>query len=445
LKALASLRFERSQEIFEEASRWAPGGVHSNARYLKPHPLYLSKARGANIYDADGNQYVDYFLGHGAVILGHAYPSVVEAIKRQVENGLGCGVESEIGAVEAVRLLVKMIPGAEMARFAVTGSQAVAHAIHIARAFTKRTKILKIEGGFHGSYDYTMVSTTRLNVDNAGPESSPAPVLDSEGPIEHDMLRSVLVVPFNRPEIMEQVVKKNRNDIAGILMEPAFFAAGCVLPNDGFLKAVREISEKYSIVLIFDEVISGFRMSPGGAQEYYGVKPDLTVFGKPIANGIPMSAIVGRRDLIEMTRPDGGRVAFSGTFNSYPISIGAAVATLKELKDGRVQAHLNHLNNKLVDGFSQIAEELHVKARIQALGGQFCIYFSDKEVTTFREARKAAGLQSFQRIQADLMNKGMYLIPKAPYHHSLCFSHSDADVERLLMGMEESLKNAPPL
>ena len=387
----------KSEQMFERASKVIPGGVHSNARFLKPYPLFFSKAKGNRIWDIDGNEYVDYFVNHGAIVLGHAYPQVEEAVRKQMELGLASGYESEL-TVSATEDLLRMIPHAEMARFAGSGSDAVMSAVHMARAYTRRKKILKTEGAWHGTYDYVCASY-RPPLDKAGPKKTPCTLPESAGFIHGDIIRNTIVAPFNDSDAMGKIVKKNRKTIAAAIIEPIIHNCGAIMPKDDYLQSVREITQENDVLLIFDEVITGFRGAPGGAQEYYGVEADVATFAKAIANGYPIAAVVGKKDILEVSGPDPkkgsiggfGGVIFGGTFHAHHLAVAACKATMAELRDGRVAKHLNDLTDMLKKNVEEIGHDLRSNIRVNGLGGEFTFFFSDHEVTNFREAISTDG------------------------------------------------------
>jgi len=435
--------------MFKRASRVIPGGVHSNARYIKPYPLFFSKAKGKKIWDIDGNEYVDYFVNHGAIVLGHAYERVDEAVRRQMDSGLAAGYESEL-TVSTAEDLVGMIPHAEMARFAGSGSDAVMSAVHIARGYTGRKKVLKTEGGWHGTYDYVCASY-RSPLDRAGPEKTPNTIPESAGFVHEDIIRNTLVAPFNDSDAMEAIIRKNKKDLAAVIIEPIMHNCGAIMPKQGYLKSVREITKDNDVLLIFDEVITGFRGAPGGAQEYYGVEADISTFGKALANGYPIAALVGKRDILRTSGPDTklgsiggfGGVIFGGTFHAHHLAVAACKATMAELRDGRVARHLNHLTDKLIKRVQEISTDVGSNMRVEGLGGEFTFYFSDHEVSNYRDAisTDSGTGEGFLRLQKHLQDRGIRFLPRHIYHHGFSYSHTEDDIEELARAIRESLSH----
>ena len=440
----------KSQEMFQRAIKVIPGGVHSNARYLTPYPLYFLKAEGNKIWDIDGNEYLDYFVNHGAIVLGHRYPKVEDAVRNQMESGLAAGYESEL-TVSTTEDLVRMIPHAEMARFAGSGSDAVMSAIHIARGYTGRKKILKTEGAWHGTYDYACASY-RSPLAKAGPKKTPRTIPESAGFVREDVIKNTIIAPFNDSTALERIVKKNKRTLAAVIIEPIIHNSGAIMPKEGYLKSVREITERNDILLIVDEVITGFRCAPGGAQQYYEIEADIGTYGKAIANGYPVAAIVGKKDILEKSGPDVkssvggfGGVIYGGTFHAHHLAVAACKATMADLKDGRVAKHLNDLTQLLAKGVKEISDDTHLNMRVDGLGGEFTMYFTDRSPSNYREAitTDSGNGEKFLSLQKYLQTIGIRLLPRHIYHHGFSYSHTKDDIERLLRGTREWVEQSP--
>ena len=421
---------DRSKYEYDEANRIITGGVHSGFRYRDPFPVYFQKAQGSRVWDVDGNEYVDYLVGNGAVILGHKDPKVTAAVRNQLESGLTVSLESEL-SFSVARILTEMVPSARFVKLSNTGTEAVMHATQIARGFTGRRKIVKVEGCYHGWQDEVSFSVhpALLPGGKSPAQNSTKPVPESAGLIP-GVDANVLVIPFNDVDALERVLKENGNDIAALIIEPIVFNSGCILPKDGYLKTLRELTARFGIVLIFDEVISGFRISPGGAQAYYNVTPDLSVFGKAIANGFPLSAVVGREDVMAVTVPKKGKVAFSGTYNGNQPSLAASLGCLEQLRDGSVQRKLWSYSDKLSKEFEQSATDNRVGARLQSAGGKFQVYFTDDEVTDYPSAAKS-DIGRYQALCADLFKSGILFHQSYLFHHGVSGAHSEEDVNSL--------------
>jgi glutamate-1-semialdehyde 2,1-aminomutase len=421
------MNFSHSKEIFEKYSKITPGGVQSNFRFEEPHPIYFKKAKGAKLWDVDGNLFTDYIVGYGSIILGHADPTVTKKIFEYLEYGLSSGVESELNYKVAERLK-KMIPAADMVRFSNSGTEAVMHALMLARAYTGKRRIVKVEGAYHGWYDAVAVSY-HPSLEIAGPDEAPLAVPNSDG-LDNTMAMSTLVVPYNDLETLEKTIKKYRDEVAALIIEPVCFNMGAVLPKKGYLQEVRELTESLEILLIFDEVITGFRLAPGGAQEYFGVLADISIYGKALGNGFPISAVVAREDLMRLCAP-GSRVSYAGTYNGNQISMAAAEATLEILEKGEVQKYLHSLTQTLLSSINKIAQDKNIELIAQGLGGQFQLYFTKERLLNYRNTMKI-NKESYKKLRRDLLEKGILFHQDPLFHHGITKAHSMEDIKILI-------------
>ncbi len=422
----------KSKTLYESAKGYTVRGVQTNFKYVQPHPIYFQKARGSRIWDVDGNEYIDCVLNFGPCILGHGHLKVLEAVSNQLETGLTVGLETEL-SLAVCKQLTEMVPSAECVRLSNTGTEAMMHSIQMARAYTGKTKIAKIEGGYNGWSDDMLVSY-HPPLEKAGPPKSPNAVPDSAGLRAKD----TIVVPYNDAETARRIISQNRDELAAFIIEPIMLNLGCVLPKEGYLQEIREITEENDVPLIFDEVKCGFKPAPGGAQEYYGVTPDMTILAKAIANGFPLSAIVGKSDIIEVTDPVDGTVLYGGTYNGNQIAVAAASATLDELKTGHVQAHLNESTLNLIETFHRIAEGDGITARMQGIGGNFQIYFTDEEIVDYRSTF-GVDREKYGDFQKAMFEKGIYFWPSHLFCHGISAAHSQQDLEILCIAMEEAV------
>ena len=309
----------KSEELFAYAKNYLPGGVNSPVRAFKPYPFFASKAEGSRLFSVDGNSYIDYCLAYGPLVLGHAYPPVVDAVKKQLLKGSAYGVPTE-NEIKLAKEVIKRIPCAEMVRFVNSGTEATMSAIRLARAVTGKKKIVKFEGAYHGAHDYVLVKS------GSGAIGLP----DSPG-VPEETTENTILIPFNNKEAVSDLFNRESEDLAAIILEPVMGNVGCIPPKKGYLEFLRKITSENNVILIFDEVITGFRIDAGGAQEYFGVTPDLVTLGKILGGGFPMGALAGKKEFMERIAPLGD-VYQAGTFNGNPISITAGLETLKLLE-----------------------------------------------------------------------------------------------------------------
>ena len=332
----------RSEELFNESKKYLPGGVDSPVRAYKPYPFFAEWAKGSKIVDVDGKSYIDYCLAYGPMVLGHANPDVMAEVITQIKKGSAYGVPTE-NEIKLAKLVIKKVPCAEMVRFVNSGTEATMSAIRLARAATGRNKILKFEGAYHGAHDYVLVKSG----------SGAAGLPDSPG-VPEDTTKNTILVPFNDEEAIINLIKTHGDYIGAIIVEPIMGNIGIIPPKEDYLKFLRRITAENDIILIFDEVITGFRIAEGGAQEYFGIKPDLVTFGKILGGGFPIGALAGKKELMEMLAPS-GNVYQAGTFNGNPISITAGLATLKHL-DHNFYSEMNSKGNTLRNGIRDVIE-----------------------------------------------------------------------------------------
>ncbi len=399
------LEFKQSRHLLEGARQIIPGGVNSNVRMgEQPHPIFLESSDGPYLYDADGNCLIDYVMGQGPMLLGHRPDFVVKAVEHQLQTGILYGGQHDL-EVAVARLIIGMVPSAEMVRFNMTGTEAVQSALRIARAATDRDLVIKFEGHYHGWADSVLF--------NVGSSSGPDP--ESPGiagqPESAGMAAeagsSLIVAPWNDPSALAEILEQVGQDVAAVIMEPIMANTGVIEPAAGYLQAVREMCDRYGIVLIFDEVITGFRVGGGGAQGLYGVTPDLTTMGKALASGFPVGCVAGRRDIMEVVAQ--GRVTHAGTFNASPISMAAARATLEHLHLGgeALYSELAARGSQLKEGIRSAFSAHDVPCLVQGLPTVFNLMFTDRDrVRDQREALTADRIGR-ARFQTHLISAGV--------------------------------------
>jgi glutamate-1-semialdehyde 2,1-aminomutase len=420
-----------SKRLFKKAKRLIPGGVNSPVRAFKAvggEPFFVSHAKGSKIYDVDGNAYVDYVLSWGPLILGHAHPKVVRALKEAVERGTSYGAPTEL-EVRLAEMVLKAYPSMEKVRMVNSGTEATMSAIRVARGFTGRNKIIKFEGCYHGHADGLLVK--------AGSGATTFGVPDSPG-VPRAYARNTITLPFNDLKTLKSVIKKEWKDIAGIILEPVVGNIGCVLPRKGFLEGLRKITEKYGIVLIFDEVMTGFRVSYGGAQEYFGVRPDMTCLGKVIGGGLPVGAYGGRAEIMNMVAPE-GPVYQAGTLSGNPLAMTAGIETLRVLSRKGTFEKILQKAEALEEGLRDAAKKARIKVKFYRAGTMFCTYFTDHEVYDYRTA-KLADTEKFAKFFKGMLKRGVYIAPSQFEAGFISLAHTDKDIEKTVKAAYEAMR-----
>jgi len=411
-----------SKALYERARNVLPAGVSYGIRYFEPYPFYTARAKGSKLYDVDGNVYVDFWLGHTALILGHGPPAVVEAVKKQLERGTHYGTAHEL-EIQLAEQVVKMVPSAEMVRFTNSGTEANMYATRLARAHTGRTKIAKFEGGWHGGYDALQVGV-----------KYPFDIPESAG-LTTGETEDTVVLPFNDLEGVREKLKNEQ--VACIIVEPVLGSGGGVPAERPFLKGLREYCDKKDILLTFDEVITGFRLAPGGGQQYYGVKPDITVLGKILGGGFPIGAFCAGREIMErLNTVKYKRPHYSfhgGTFAANPVTMTAGLTTLKLLEDGNLIDRLNSAGERIRKQLRSIFERCDVDVQVMGAGSIFNVHFTKNEVKNARDAYMADRKMLVDYDLALLAN-GLFFLPT--HNGALSTVHTEADLEKLLCETE---------
>jgi len=426
----------KSNSLQKRASKVLPLGVISNFRYwgegITP---YMKNAKGAYLWDVDGNQYIDYRMAFGPIILGHAYEEVNAKVKAEIDQGTMAAMTYEL-EIELAEKIVKMCPGLEMVRFACSGTEATMHAIRVARAFTGREKILKFEGMYHGFHDYTLWSTY-APAESYGQARSPIPIAASSG-IPRPLNEMVITLPFNAPEILENTLKSVGEQVAAIIAEPCLGNCGAILPNGGFLKFLREQCDRYGIVFILDEVKTGFRIANGGAQEVYGIKPDLATYAKALSNGYPLAAFGGKREIMSII---GHGVAQGGTFTNNKPAVAAGWATLTILQREPVLKTIEARGKRLMNGISEILSEAGLPHCMNGYPAMFSFAIGVESVSDQRSWNESEKEYYLTLIEA-MIERGVMPDhdPREPWF--LCYSHTEADIDRTLEVVNEAVKTA---
>ena len=422
---------KRSKELFEEAKKYIPGGVNSPVRAFKAvggDPIFIKRAAGSKIYDVDGREYIDYVGSWGPMILGHVHPRVLSSLEEIMNNGTSFGAPTEL-EIELARLVVGAVPSVEMVRMVNSGTEAVMSAIRLARGYTKRDKIIKFEGCYNGHADSLLVK--------AGSGAITLGMPDSPG-IPADIAKNTITVPFNDLERIEEVLKIEGENIACVILEPIAGNMGVIPPVDGFLEALRRLTEEYGILLIFDEVITGFRVAYGGAQELYDVLPDLTCLGKIIGGGLPVGAYGGKREIMEKIAPS-GPVYQAGTLSGNPLAMTAGIETLKILSDEGVYDELEEKTDRLCQGLEENARRSAVPISLNRVGSMFSVFFTDKKVKDYASA-KTSDTKRFAKYFSIMIQEGIYLAPSQFEAGFVSTAHSDEDIENSRLAADKAFR-----
>jgi len=426
----------RVVEQYEQACQYLAGGVSSSTRLNRAvgHAMLFDRAEGCRVWDLDGREYIDLCCSHGATLLGHGDPRVRSAVERAMDRGAACSYENE-QHTELARLLCEVIPCLERVRFVGSGTEATLHCLRLARAFTGRSKILKFEGNFHGYHDQVMYAIG-TPADRLGPEEHPTAYPASTG-MPPGLEQHLVVVPYNRVDLLQEAMDRHAHELAAVLCEPIYFNAGCVTPTPEFMACLRRLTQEKGVLLIFDEVLSAFRMALGGAQEYLGIKPDLCTLGKAVGGGYPLSVFGGRRDIMDRLMPIGD-CQHSGTYNGHPVVVAAALAAITAYRQPGFYEHINAVGRRLYEGLQAIFERRHIVARVQGLGARFGVYFGvTRQVSNYRDAIQHQRSTMLRFIAAAIKN-GVYFhdYGGAPCHHGFCAAMTLADADETLRRLD---------
>ncbi|MGO9482154.1 MAG: glutamate-1-semialdehyde 2,1-aminomutase [Candidatus Kryptoniota bacterium] len=426
------LSTKRSTKLFSDAKTYFPGGVNSPVRAFKSvgrDPLFIDRAKGQYIYDVDGNRFIDYVGSWGPMILGHAHSKVISAIKTAAANGTSFGAPTQY-EVEMAQLIRKMMPSIEVARMVNSGTEATMSAVRVARAFTNREKIVKFAGCYHGHFDSFLIK--------AGSGATTFGMPDSPG-VPKELAALTYVAEFNDFDSVRSVLNENKNEVAAIIVEPVVGNMGVVIPEDDFLKKLLDIARVNGALLILDEVMTGFRLAPGGAQEIYGIKADLTTLGKIIGGGLPVGAYGGREEIMRMVSPD-GPVYQAGTLSGNPLAMAAGIAQLKIL-NGRKSLYktLEKMGKLLEDGVNENLRNLGLKYKFNRAGSMFTLFFANEAVRDFNSALRS-DTKKFAKYFNEMLKRGVYLPPSQFEAAFISTAHTEKDIEKTVAANYESLK-----
>jgi glutamate-1-semialdehyde 2,1-aminomutase len=432
MKPEQSTNQQQSRELFEFSRTLIPGGVNSTARAQwsgwMPYPLFIESGTNARIKDVDGNVYIDYLLGLGPMLLGHRPASVTEAVVEFIqERGTVFALPTADEAVLA-RKIVNAVPSVEQVRLCNTGTEAVLYATRLSRAITGRKKIIRFEGMYHGFSDAVYWSK-HPNISIAGPDKKPNPVPQGPG-LPSGIEENLIILPWNDIEALRSTIETCGNQIAAVITEPVMCNTGCILPEPGYLEEMRKLTKLNDIVLIFDEVITGFRLSLGGAQERLGILPDLSVFAKGLGGGFPVAALGGRKEMMELVND--GRVSIAGTYTANGIAVAAANATLDELGKNNFYKNLESISDQLRNGLQDIMKNLGINAHVVGIGAVMQVWFTNRPIRNYRDAERYADQKMFAHWWRGMLDRGILFHPGAYENLFVSAAHTEDDIGKTL-------------
>jgi glutamate-1-semialdehyde 2,1-aminomutase len=430
----------RSQQWFDRAQQSLVEGVNSPSRgkaVYSPGPLFLERGSGSQVWDADGNQYLDFMMSFGALIHGHAHPKLVAVVSEAMAEGSHFAATTS-AEVEAAERLCRMVPSAEVVRFTNTGSEATMLALRLARAHTGRTKFLKFEGHYHGWYDPFLLNAHGHPPEQLGATENPSRIPDSEG-IPPATFNDVVLAPWNDIAMLEGIMRKHGPELAAIITEPIMANMGCIPPREGYLQKLRELTRDYGVLLILDEVVTGFRYAPGGCQEYYGIQPDLSTFGKALGAGFPVGAVAGPRSILDRLRWSENMVLHYGTFNGHRLTMKVLAANLDLLSRNNTYRDLHAIGDAAIDGLREVFRRRKVKAIVQGFGPMFQIYFTEHEaIHDYRDYCTYVDAARYSRFVHGLLERGIYMTPSNGLHWIISTAHTEADVSALVEAADQA-------
>ena len=439
-RSASTIDRSRSRDLFQRAQQSLVEGVNSPSRGAAVYsdgPIMLERGKGAHVWDADGNDYVDFMMSFGALIQGHAHPKLVSVVSDAMGEGshFAAATSAEIDAGER---FLRMVSNAEVVRFANTGSEATMLALRLARAHTGRTKFLKFEGHYHGWYDAFLLNAHSHSPDQLGPRENPARIPDSAG-IPPATFDDVLLAPWNDVSALERVMREHGHELAALITEPIMANMGCIPPRDGYLQRLRELTQQHGVLLILDEVVTGFRYAPGGCQEYYGIHPDLSTFGKALGAGFPVGAVAGPRSILDRMRWGSSMVLHYGTFNGHRLTMKVVAANLELLSQHGTYSKLHAVGNAAITGLREVFRRRKLATIVQGFGPMFQIYFTERDaIHDYRDYCSFVDTARYSRFVQLLLDDGVYMTPSNGLHWIISTAHTEADVEKLIAAADRA-------
>ncbi|HJT01202.1 MAG TPA: aspartate aminotransferase family protein [Terriglobales bacterium] len=434
-------RRSHSQEWYERAQKYLIEGVNSPSRgsaVYAPGPIVLERGQGSQVWDIDGNQYTDFMMSFGALIQGHAHAAIVEAVYQAMAEGSHFAAATP-AELEAAERFCRMVPSAEAVRFTNTGTEATMLALRLARAFTGRSKFLKFEGHYHGWYDAYLLNAHGHPPEELGSPESPARIPDSQG-VPPATFDDVVVAPWNDVAQLDRVMQKHGDELAAVITEPIMANMGCIPPREGYLQRLQELARRHGALFILDEVVTGFRYAPGGCQELWQLKPDLSTFGKAMGAGFPVGAVTGRREIMEQMRWGENMVLHYGTFNGHRLTMKVIAANLGLLAaDGNVGIRkIRALGDAAISGLRDVFARRKIKAIVQGFGPMFQIYFTEREaIRDYRDYCAQVDAARYSRFVHLLLGEGIYMTPSNGLHWIISTAHTEADIRSLIRAADK--------
>ncbi|HEY1272275.1 MAG TPA: aspartate aminotransferase family protein [Terriglobales bacterium] len=430
----------RSQEWFQRAQKSLVEGVNSPSRGAAVYeggPIVLERGQGSHVWDIDGNEYVDFMMSFGALIQGHAHPGLVTTVSQAMQEGSHFAAATPAEG-EAAERFQKMVPSAEVVRFTNTGSEATMLALRLARAHSGRKKFLKFEGHYHGWYDPFLLNAHGHPAGQLGTPENPARIPDSAG-IPDTTFADVVLAPWNDADILERVMEKHGSELAAVITEPIMANMGCIPPREGYLERLRELTREHGVLLIFDEVVTGFRYAPGGCQEYFGIRPDISTFGKALGAGFPVGAVAGPRAILERLRWGNEMVLHYGTFNGHRLTMKVIARNLELLAQPGVYARLHATGDRAIGGLRDVFRRRRQKAIVQGFGPMFQVYFTDRPaIHDYRDYCSHVDTTRYSRFVQALIDQGIYMTPSNGLHWIISTAHTEDDVTALIQAADRA-------
>lgn len=425
------MKTHRSEDLFSEAQQYFPGGVNSPVRAFKAvggNPIFIERGQGSKIFDADGNEFIDYVCSWGPLILGHAHPRVVDAVKEAANRGTSFGAPTR-QETELARIITDALPSVELIRFVNSGTEATMSALRLARAYTGREKVIKFDGCYHGHADGLLVKAGSGALTLGAPDSPGVPA---------SMTQNTISARYNDLDSVERIFQANADQIAAVILEPVAGNMGVLPPVGNFLAGLRELTRSYGALLVFDEVITGFRVAYGGAQGLYGVQPDLTCLGKIVGGGLPVGAYGGRREIMEMLAPS-GPVYQAGTLSGNPLAMSAGISVLQMLQDPGVYETLENSSARLARGLAEAADQTGTTVQSTRVGSMMTLFFTDKTVSDYSSARQA-DTDRYAAFFRAMLERGVYLAPSQFECTFVSLAHTDGDIDVTVQAARDAFK-----